>query len=159
MFVIGFFKKFFFFVVDGTVPLTLHCIAQVASVATPIIMLCHFVTLCTTNTTRTIFAVVTGTMQHNTDVVISAKLFVLMQVGPTRPAQVRHSCPETMEAANTLQSHLALTSSLSPTGYGFVDFDSPASAQKAVTALKAGGVQAQMAKVGTTCITFLMSAG
>uniref|UniRef100_A0A3Q2WF92 RNA binding motif, single stranded interacting protein 2b n=1 Tax=Haplochromis burtoni TaxID=8153 RepID=A0A3Q2WF92_HAPBU len=34
-------------------------------------------------------------------------------------------------------------------GYGFVDFDSPASAQKAVTALKAGGVQAQMAKVRT----------
>ncbi|XP_062314686.1 RNA-binding motif, single-stranded-interacting protein 2b isoform X1 [Osmerus eperlanus] len=31
-------------------------------------------------------------------------------------------------------------------GYGFVDFDSPAGAQKAVTALKAGGVQAQMAK-------------
>ncbi|XP_034167554.1 RNA-binding motif, single-stranded-interacting protein 2b isoform X3 [Pangasianodon hypophthalmus] len=31
-------------------------------------------------------------------------------------------------------------------GYGFVDFDSPASAQKAVTALKATGVQAQMAK-------------
>uniref|UniRef100_A0A3Q2SN18 RNA binding motif, single stranded interacting protein 2b n=1 Tax=Fundulus heteroclitus TaxID=8078 RepID=A0A3Q2SN18_FUNHE len=31
-------------------------------------------------------------------------------------------------------------------GYGFVDFDSPASAQKAVTALKAVGVQAQMAK-------------
>lgn len=34
-----------------------------------------------------------------------------------------------------------------PAGYGFVDFDSPSSAQKAVTALKAGGVQAQMAKV------------
>lgn len=34
-------------------------------------------------------------------------------------------------------------------GYGFVDFDSPTSAQKAVTALKAGGVQAQMAKVRT----------
>lgn len=33
-------------------------------------------------------------------------------------------------------------------GYGFVDFDSPTSAQKAVTALKASGVQAQMAKVG-----------
>uniref|UniRef100_A0A9J8ADY9 RNA binding motif, single stranded interacting protein 2b n=1 Tax=Cyprinus carpio carpio TaxID=630221 RepID=A0A9J8ADY9_CYPCA len=32
------------------------------------------------------------------------------------------------------------------TSYGFVDFDSPASAQKAVTALKASGVQAQMAK-------------
>ncbi|XP_061759317.1 RNA-binding motif, single-stranded-interacting protein 2b isoform X2 [Nerophis ophidion] len=31
-------------------------------------------------------------------------------------------------------------------GYGFVDFDNPASAQKAVTALKAAGVQAQMAK-------------
>ncbi|XP_030632037.1 RNA-binding motif, single-stranded-interacting protein 2 [Chanos chanos] len=31
-------------------------------------------------------------------------------------------------------------------GYGFVDFDSPAAAQKAVTALKATGVQAQMAK-------------
>lgn len=33
-------------------------------------------------------------------------------------------------------------------GYGFVDFDSPAAAQKAVSALKASGVQAQMAKVG-----------
>ncbi|XP_018597140.1 RNA-binding motif, single-stranded-interacting protein 1 isoform X3 [Scleropages formosus] len=31
-------------------------------------------------------------------------------------------------------------------GYGFVDFDSPAAAQKAVTALKTSGVQAQMAK-------------
>ncbi|XP_064257314.1 RNA-binding motif, single-stranded-interacting protein 2 isoform X1 [Passer domesticus] len=34
-------------------------------------------------------------------------------------------------------------------GYGFVDFDSPTAAQKAVTALKASGVQAQMAKVQT----------
>ncbi|KAJ7401410.1 hypothetical protein BTVI_96320 [Pitangus sulphuratus] len=32
------------------------------------------------------------------------------------------------------------------TGYGFVDFDSPAAAQKAVASLKANGVQAQMAK-------------
>uniref|UniRef100_F1RRG0 RNA binding motif single stranded interacting protein 3 n=1 Tax=Sus scrofa TaxID=9823 RepID=F1RRG0_PIG len=32
-------------------------------------------------------------------------------------------------------------------GYGFVDFDSPAAAQKAVASLKANGVQAQMAKV------------
>ncbi|KAK2101999.1 RNA-binding motif, single-stranded-interacting protein 2 [Saguinus oedipus] len=32
------------------------------------------------------------------------------------------------------------------TSYGFVDFDSPSAAQKAVTALKASGVQAQMAK-------------
>ncbi|GCB62701.1 hypothetical protein scyTo_0011502 [Scyliorhinus torazame] len=31
-------------------------------------------------------------------------------------------------------------------GYGFVDFDSPAAAQKAVAALKGNGVQAQMAK-------------
>lgn len=31
-------------------------------------------------------------------------------------------------------------------GYGFVDFDSPAAAQKSVSALKATGVQAQMAK-------------
>ncbi|XP_017280058.1 RNA-binding motif, single-stranded-interacting protein 1 isoform X2 [Kryptolebias marmoratus] len=31
-------------------------------------------------------------------------------------------------------------------GYGFVDFDSPAAAQKAVSALKSNGVQAQMAK-------------
>lgn len=36
---------------------------------------------------------------------------------------------------------------LSLAGYGFVDFDSPAAAQKAVTALKSSGVQAQMAKV------------
>ncbi|GAA6074762.1 RNA-binding motif, single-stranded-interacting protein 1 isoform X1 [Tachysurus ichikawai] len=34
-------------------------------------------------------------------------------------------------------------------GYGFVDFDSPVSAQKAVAALKNNGVQAQMAKVGS----------
>ncbi|NWI13810.1 RBMS2 protein, partial [Crypturellus soui] len=33
-----------------------------------------------------------------------------------------------------------------PPGYGFVDFDSPTAAQKAVAALKASGVQAQMAK-------------
>lgn len=32
-------------------------------------------------------------------------------------------------------------------GYGFVDFDSPVAAQKAVVALKTTGVQAQMAKV------------
>ncbi|CAB1353956.1 unnamed protein product, partial [Coregonus sp. 'balchen'] len=31
-------------------------------------------------------------------------------------------------------------------GYGFVDFDSPAAAQKAVSSLKSSGVQAQMAK-------------
>lgn len=45
--------------------------------------------------------------------------------------------------------HISLSYILFPAGYGFVDFDSPASAQKAVTALKAGGVQAQMAKVRT----------
>ena len=43
-----------------------------------------------------------------------------------------------------------------PAGYGFVDFDSPASAQKAVTALKAGGVQAQMAKVGSLLETSIL---
>lgn len=37
-------------------------------------------------------------------------------------------------------------------GYGFVDFDSPAAAQKAVASLKANGVQAQMAKVRTTML-------
>uniref|UniRef100_A0A8C7HNU2 RNA binding motif single stranded interacting protein 1 n=1 Tax=Oncorhynchus kisutch TaxID=8019 RepID=A0A8C7HNU2_ONCKI len=36
--------------------------------------------------------------------------------------------------------------SSSASRYGFVDFDSPAAAQKAVTALKTSGVQAQMAK-------------
>lgn len=46
---------------------------------------------------------------------------------------------------------LSLFSFLSP-GYGFVDFDSPAAAQKAVSSLKATGVQAQMAKVSLkTC--------
>ncbi|KAE8626552.1 hypothetical protein XENTR_v10006659 [Xenopus tropicalis] len=38
-------------------------------------------------------------------------------------------------------------------GYGFVDFDSPGAAQKAVTALKASGVQAQMAKVTSNLST------
>lgn len=40
-----------------------------------------------------------------------------------------------------------LTSLPVSSGYGFVDFDSPAAAQKAVTALKSTGIQAQMAKV------------
>uniref|UniRef100_A0A8C6PW18 RNA binding motif, single stranded interacting protein 1b n=2 Tax=Nothobranchius furzeri TaxID=105023 RepID=A0A8C6PW18_NOTFU len=39
-----------------------------------------------------------------------------------------------------------VTVSLFSSGYGFVDFDSPAAAQKAVAALKSTGVQAQMAK-------------
>uniref|UniRef100_A0A2K5F9C0 RNA binding motif single stranded interacting protein 2 n=1 Tax=Aotus nancymaae TaxID=37293 RepID=A0A2K5F9C0_AOTNA len=42
-------------------------------------------------------------------------------------------------------------------GYGFVDFDSPSAAQKAVTALKASGVQAQMAKVRRFCCLSLPS--
>lgn len=41
-------------------------------------------------------------------------------------------------------------------GYGFVDFDSPAAAQKAVASLKANGVQAQMAKVRSV-LTFILS--
>lgn len=42
-------------------------------------------------------------------------------------------------------------------GYGFVDFDSPAAAQKAVTALKSTGIQAQMAKVRIHCRIILIS--
>lgn len=42
-------------------------------------------------------------------------------------------------------------------GYGFVDFDSPAAAQKAVAALKSAGIQAQMAKVRIHCKIILMS--
>lgn len=42
---------------------------------------------------------------------------------------------------------MVLTVLLLSPGYGFVDFDSPAAAQKAVAALKTTGVQAQMAKV------------
>lgn len=37
-------------------------------------------------------------------------------------------------------------------GYGFVDFDSPAAALKAVHALKTSGIQAQMAKVSLVCV-------
>lgn len=39
-------------------------------------------------------------------------------------------------------------------GYGFVDFDSPESAQKAVDALNIKGIQAQMAKV-SSCVMLL----
>lgn len=42
---------------------------------------------------------------------------------------------------------MLLTVLLVSSGYGFVDFDSPTAAQKAVAALKTTGVQAQMAKV------------
>lgn len=38
--------------------------------------------------------------------------------------------------------------SLSLSGYGFVDFESPFAAEAAVKALQAQGIQAQMAKVG-----------
>lgn len=44
-------------------------------------------------------------------------------------------------------SHLCSSALCLSAGYGFVDFDSPAAAQKAVSSLKATGVQAQMAKV------------
>ncbi len=44
------------------------------------------------------------------------------------------------------------------TGYGFVDFDSPAAALKAVHALKTSGIQAQMAKVSVSqaCVCVCM---
>lgn len=55
-----------------------------------------------------------------------------------------------------LQSlHITALSAFS--GYGFVDFDSPAAAQKAVAALKTTGVQAQMAKVRIHYIAILIS--
>lgn len=50
-----------------------------------------------------------------------------------------------------------LTAQPVSSGYGFVDFDSPAAAQKAVTALKSTGIQAQMAKVRIHCRTILIS--
>lgn len=53
------------------------------------------------------------------------------------------------QAANLVLFHFPNSLLFVSAGYGFVDFDSPTSAQKAVTALKAGGVQAQMAKVRT----------
>lgn len=43
------------------------------------------------------------------------------------------------------------------TGYGFVDFESPTVAQKAVTALKNKGIQAQMAKVSKCHFTLSSS--
>lgn len=44
-------------------------------------------------------------------------------------------------------SVIHVNTALQTTGYGFVDFDSPAAALKAVHALKTSGIQAQMAKV------------
>lgn len=38
------------------------------------------------------------------------------------------------------------------TGYGFVNFEAPAAAQRAVEALESKGFQAQMAKVSGLCI-------
>lgn len=38
------------------------------------------------------------------------------------------------------------------TGYGFVDFELAQDAEKAVKALQAQGIQAQMAKVRTSCL-------
>lgn len=74
------------------------------------------------------------------------------------PPQLPSACHSPSESSASLSfllpkppsaSSAWTNSSLSsPTGYGFVDFDSPAAAQKAVSSLKATGVQAQMAKVG-----------
>ena len=38
---------------------------------------------------------------------------------------------------------------LTPTGYGFVDFENPQAAELAVQTLQGQGIQAQMAKVRT----------
>lgn len=58
--------------------------------------------------------------------------------------------PRRLPLETPLAASLSANASLcSPAGYGFVDFDSPAAAQKAVSSLKATGVQAQMAKVGS----------
>lgn len=46
---------------------------------------------------------------------------------------------------------------LTVAGYGFVDFETPASAESAVKALQAKGVQAQMAKVGISLLRRLPS--
>lgn len=59
---------------------------------------------------------------------------------------------QTFEYCVQFRQEVALSNpeALCPAGYGFVDFDSPAAAQKAVSALKTSGVQAQMAKVSLT---------
>lgn len=75
-------------------------------------------------------------------------LILTLQLDMPCDVQVTCLCPYS-PALRTCHCHkwyVSLYVSV-PAGYGFVDFDSPASAQKAVTALKAGGVQAQMAKV------------
>lgn len=46
-----------------------------------------------------------------------------------------------------LSTHVKLDPPLSPTGYGFVDFENPNDAQNAVAALQAEGVLAQFAKL------------
>ena len=46
----------------------------------------------------------------------------------------------------TIYCRVSQSIHLSP-GYGFVDFDAPGSAERAVQALQAQGIQAQMAKV------------
>uniref|UniRef100_G3NQC5 RRM domain-containing protein n=1 Tax=Gasterosteus aculeatus aculeatus TaxID=481459 RepID=G3NQC5_GASAC len=59
--------------------------------------------------------------------------------------QQRPSWTRRQTNAKAIQN-IVLTALLVSSGYGFVDFDSPAAAQKAVAALKTTGVQAQMAK-------------
>lgn len=60
-----------------------------------------------------------------------------------------YQAPVALLVSHVRPSVFFLTNSCLPSapGYGFVDFDSPAAAQKAVSSLKATGVQAQMAKV------------
>lgn len=128
--------------------------AAAAAVVTGIITLSHFVTLCTTkhhthHFLRSFWG--PGTVQV---LIILTKLFVSALVGLTRrscPLENHGEAPFNPWKSTSLcqNFHTWLDFLPVPAGYGFVDFDSPASAQKAVTALKAGGVQAQMAKVRT----------
>ncbi|OXB69247.1 hypothetical protein ASZ78_011367 [Callipepla squamata] len=66
---------------------------------------------------------------------------------------VKHDTDLAMKALSSMYGKIVSTKAILDKttnkckGYGFVDFDSPAAAQKAVSALKASGVQAQMAKL------------
>lgn len=65
-----------------------------------------------------------------------------MQLARCRITRAQYYVNWDVRVQDVILSELPVSS-----GYGFVDFDSPSAAQKAVTALKSSGIQAQMAKV------------
>uniref|UniRef100_A0A3P9Q902 RNA binding motif, single stranded interacting protein 2b n=1 Tax=Poecilia reticulata TaxID=8081 RepID=A0A3P9Q902_POERE len=99
------------------------------------------------NSNTTTFSNGSGNSNNGAEQLSKTNLYIRGLLPGTTDQDLFNSCTYSLACItlHCINSHIMFCVLIS-SGYGFVDFDSPASAQKAVTALKAVGVQAQMAK-------------